>query len=414
VKREKDTTMSSRSIVLSNGKRISKDDAQEFIAEYVVTHNGNELSPREFDKVLLAFAAFHSLGDAVTAASDSDGYEWEGKILTSPDQFKMAYMSRPGGRRQKLVIYPRSPVQIPGNNETIEESTDGNASHDAEASEAGNGDGSSGHGHYKAKVTTYNVFTGPAPGMPETQPSLYETDAYHASGKAALWRNRKHLVAAAIKDADIVTLNECTRAMFNDLRVSVPHLHEAILAVKPHEYDGSGILYNPLVFETPRQQDVHVKVLTPGNPQLAVSVDFKFKNGGPSLRVVTLHLKSGYGEQEQRRIREFTSASSLFGPPGDNLVVTGDFNSDYLAQYARLVDNVAMAKYGLGNAAVQAGAETTPTYTFYHQSVFDYILFRGNVTVSNYSVPKVGVHEQTPNARHGSDHLPVSVEVHVQ
>lgn len=116
----------------------------------------------------------------------------------------------------------------------------------------------------------------------------------------------------------------------------------------------------------------------------------------------------------ERRCKEFQKAmqivferfpESIHAP----LVVAGDLNSDYLQDFSTLIKNKLPKEFPmLRNAAADEKGigVNTPTYYFWHKSVFDYILLSKHIELQNMQTQAVGY--KAPNKSQGSDHFPVS------
>lgn len=125
-------------------------------------------------------------------------------------------------------------------------------------------------------------------------------------------------------------------------------------------------------------------VIFPKHTQIVVAACVESIVSGKRLYLVSLHLKSGYADMEDRRCREFAKALKLvvtrFPQAVDSpLVVAGDLNSDFMQ--SQLIQAVLPTLRPpsfpkLKNAAAEANGigATTPTYNYWHESVFDYIL----------------------------------------
>ena len=179
--------------------------------------------------------------------------------------------------------------------------------------------------------------------------------------------------------------------------------------IKLYNNDGSVILFDTTVFE---KVDEFSDTLE-GNPQVVVAARLRHRGSGQQVLFVSLHLKSGYDDMERRRIREFSAAMAKINRKWNDLgsvpvVVAGDLNSDYNAAYASLVERFvpSVETPSLRNAAADVGMETKPTYNFWHESVFDYILISPQLRVLHMKTEDVGA--QAPNAKQGSDHFPVT------
>lgn len=255
------------------------------------------------------------------------------------------------------------------------------------------------------KLTTYNILTGGAPWKGISQ---YEAET---TGKPyAIWKNRKHLVVEAIRDSEIIMLNETTDTQLlyiqKELGISI-----VSRALKKGEYDGSAILVNTDKWKV---LDTFQSVIFEKHTQVVVAVHLQNIESNTSLYLVCLHLKSGYADMENRRCEEFKKAMRLIFERFPNstdspLVVAGDLNSDYREEFAVLIKHMLPAKFPmLRNAAADEKGigVNTPTYNFWHESVFDYILISRHIEVQSMHTQSVG--DKAPNKKQGSDHFPVS------
>ena len=272
-------------------------------------------------------------------------------------------------------------------------------------------------------VTTYNVLTGPQQGH---QNSAYEQELFKDYGgrcaieKHTKWAYRRNLVFNAIKFSDIICLNEVTKPMLDDLlKMGLNKTHSTDgVYLKQGNYDGTAILYRLNRFSAIqiKQEPIFDKY-----SQVFYAYFFQDMVTEKTLTVFALHLKSGYGDKEALRIRQFdTAMEKLFaiqpslnfgGKPGnvfslaDSLIVCGDLNSDYNAKYAKLAKHIT-TKYKLKNVAEEMKKQRQITYNHWHPAVFDYIFIRGSLKILDFNIPDSG--GITPNQTQGSDHLPVT------
>lgn len=90
------------------------------------------------------------------------------------------------------------------------------------------------------------------------------------------------------------------------------------------------------------------RVINPKHTQVVVAVCLEHKKSGRKVFLVSLHLKSGYDDMEERRCREFRQAMKLvvdkFPEVVDApLVVAGDLNSDFVS--SKLIQGVHKAMW---------------------------------------------------------------------
>jgi len=146
--------------------------------------------------------------------------------------------------------------------------------------------------------------------------------------------------------------------------------------------------------------------LTETNTQFLVAAILRHLSTNVDVCFMALHLKSGYADTENLRIRQFKNAMDWIHQkvtPSMPIVVAGDMNSDRLDTYAQLA-NIAVQRHNLIDVGAKF-APNKPTYNHWHPSVFDYVFVQG-LDAKSYYVPETG--GLTPNAYNGSDHLPVS------
>lgn len=260
------------------------------------------------------------------------------------------------------------------------------------------------------KLTTYNILTGGSPWL-GISPYERETTSYQFSA----WDNRKHLVVAALQDSEIVMLNEATDAQLSHIEEQLK-LTTVSRALKPGEYDGSAILVDQTKWH---MLDTFQSQIFKNATQVVVAVHLQNIESHKHLYLVSLHLKSGYADREQQRCKQFEKAMRMVFerfPDSHNtpLVVAGDLNSDYQADFAVLIRKMLPEKFPmLRNAAADANGigVDRPTYYFWHKSVFDYILISKHMNLEYMETEDA--HEKAPNKTQGSDHFPVSAVVRI-
>jgi endonuclease/exonuclease/phosphatase family metal-dependent hydrolase len=258
----------------------------------------------------------------------------------------------------------------------------------------------------KFTIVTYNILTGPS-SKHNTAQTPYESET--TQEKFSAWVNRKEKVLRAVCNHDIVMLHETTRFQLDYLREKLG-VQEYEFVEKIYDNDGSAILINNKVWV---KQDRLACAIRPGYNQVVLAVKLQHIQTKKDVFVVSLHLKSGYKDTERRRCVEFeTAMQHVYEKWPDarfaHLVVAGDLNSDYSAKYAELVRSMCPS-HKLLNAAGQINGigVNTPTYNFWQQSAFDYILFRENLfNLTHMYTEAAG--DKAPNALQGSDHFPVS------
>mgnify|MGYP003695010377 FL=1 len=261
------------------------------------------------------------------------------------------------------------------------------------------------------KVTTYNILTGgkPWPGM-----TPYEEET--TGLPHALWKNRRDRVVGALQGSEVVMLNEATNDQKNYVKNNIQNMEIGCSKLKDHNYDGSVILFDTTIFHL---VDRFSAILRPTRgTQVVVAVRLQHRVSKQHIVFVSLHLKSGYGDMEARRIEEFCEAIKKVNKKWKDLngipvVVGGDLNSDYTDSYARLVSEVVprIMKPRLRNAAGEPNGigVNTPTYNFWHLSTFDYILISPDLQVLHMHTEEFG--KKAPNADQGSDHFHVTAEL---
>lgn len=137
------------------------------------------------------------------------------------------------------------------------------------------------------KLTTYNILTG---GAPWTDISPYEVET---TGKPyAVWNNRKHLVVEALRDSEIIMLNETTDAQLLYIQKELG-INTVSRALKQGEYDGSAILVDTSKWNV---VDTFQSVIFIQNTQVVVAAHLQNIHSKKHLYLVSLHLKSGYDD----------------------------------------------------------------------------------------------------------------------
>jgi endonuclease/exonuclease/phosphatase family metal-dependent hydrolase len=223
------------------------------------------------------------------------------------------------------------------------------------------------------------------------------------------WVNRKFRICELIRDSDVVVLNEVTEYMIENIIRQLPHFATAIFQRKSFDHDGTAILYSKAIFKLGDQPPTWVPLLREKKfKQVAVmAIVLPLVNGCNELCIAGLHLKSGYGDDEPVRIKQFEVAmnkiNKFCGPR--SLIVAGDLNSNFLAKYSKAGLPAQFSKYRLSNVAGEFGKQRQRTYNGWHESVFDYVLTR-DIAADSFYVPETN--ERTPNAQQPSDHLPVT------
>lgn len=258
--------------------------------------------------------------------------------------------------------------------------------------------------------------------------SEYEEELnYDTTQNYALWANRAHKIIQALQGSDVVMLNETTEQQKNQILTELG-LQEAAFFTKQWNYDGSAILFNPEKFTL---QAKYTSLIFAKQSQVVVAAKLQHIPSGQVVVFVALHLKSGYRDTEQHRVRQFKTALGHVKkewPDASRLhmVVAGDLNSDYLnEEYSCLVKTIVpkIKNPALRNAASETASETaneatytlltteTPTYFHWHKSVFDYILISPGINVLSIHTQKLNKKARAPNKLQGSDHFPVTAEL---
>jgi len=357
-----------RTIVVKDvGKVTNNSDFNSWIAKHIITINHVEA---QRDQQLLIYAALKRINKITESMTDGDRYEWVATVL-------MVNASE-GFYRDKIVSI--TPIT-----------------------------------HWQTKqpmfqVTTYNILTG---GLPWSGLSDYERET---TGIA--WKVRRHLVVNALKGSQVVMLNEATDDQKNYLVGELENMKIGSAKIKrfPNR-DGSVILYDRTKFELIK---AFSDFITDDHPQVVVAARLMHRSG-QEVVFVSLHLKSGYDNMEQRRIDEFTAAMNKVKTEWNDLyvnglyrvpvVVAGDLNSDYNRHLSNLVKIYVPETQSLRNAAADVGMESIPTYNYHHQSTFDYILISQQLQVLQMKTEKPGA--LAPNKYQGSDHFPVTAKLMV-
>lgn len=350
-----------RSILVEDVGEVTTDsDFNSWVAKHTITINGDKA---EVDQQLLIYTALKRINTTTESMKDGNGYDWVAPVL-------MLSTSQ-GFYRDKVVsVTPVTPTVAP----TVAT---------------------------KFQVTTYNILTG---GTAWSGLSPYEAETTKIP-----WTVRRNLVVNALKGSQIVMLNEATNDQTNYLIRNLNNMEIGSAKIKLYNNDGSVILFDTTVFEKVDEFSDSLE----GNSQVVVAARLRHRSSGQQLVFVSLHLKSGYDNMERRRIREFSAAITKINRKWNDLdrlpvVVAGDLNSDYNRPGSSLVRrHVPTIKTpSLRNAAADVGMQNKPTYYYWHESVFDYILISPQLRVLHMKTEEVGA--QAPNAKQGSDHFPVT------
>ena len=218
---------------------------------------------------------------------------------------------------------------------------------------------------------------------------------------------RKNLLRSAIVGQGLMVLVEVAPFM---LEYVVPKTHNVLYCPKYKDYGGSAIVYEKIRFEEILRS---CEPIIPETTQVLTNILLLDKTTGKHICVTALHLKSGYEDQELRRLREIKMSIEmtekwLSESLNVNLrdiahVVAGDLNSDRLA-YRSLVQDW-MIGHGYQDILFGYKGDNFWTYNYWHRSIFDYIFLKGPVAASNIYIPVSGT--KSPNNEQGSDHLPV-------
>ena len=350
-----------RNIVVKGvGKVTTNSKFKSWIKNHNVTIDGNKA---QTDQQLLIYAALQRIHTTTESERDGNNQPWKAPVL-------MISASR-GFYRNKIVsVTPVTPTVAP----TMAP---------------------------KFQVTTYNILTG---GKLWSGLSPYEDETTKIP-----WTDRRDLVVGALKGSQIVMLNEATADQTEYIIRNLKNMKIGSAKIKLYNNDGSVILFDKTVFEKVDDFSDSLE----GNPQVVVAARLRNRSSGQQLVFVSLHLKSGYDDMERRRIREFSAAMAKINRKWNDLgsvpvVVAGDLNSDYNRPGSSLVRRhlPSIKTPSLRNAAADVGMETKPTYNFWHESVFDYILISPQLRVLQMKTEDADM--QAPNAKQGSDHFPVT------
>ena len=255
----------------------------------------------------------------------------------------------------------------------------------------------------RVTVAAYNILTSTEDGD-DARLSVYEEDL-HVAGTYRYWKNRRANVAQALRGCDVVGLCEVTEHMARDLLEALPQMRLAELALKSGEYDGSAVLFDPERF---RVRQVVKKRLQSGQSQILLACLLQDVASDATFWFVMLHLKSdgggAHGGKESVRVEQARRAQKIvrgFDPPAP-VVIAGDLNSDRFL-YPGFEEQGQTHVLNVFSDFASA-LPLKPTYHYYGRAAFDHILVRGMPVVSAH-VPDSG--GTCPNARQGSDHLPV-------
>jgi len=354
-----------RTIVVKDvGQVTTNSEFKSWIQKHNVTIDGNKA---QTDQELLIYAALNRIGRTTESVRDGDEYDWVASVI-------MINASQ-GFYRDKVVsVTPVTPTVAP----TMAP---------------------------KFQVTTYNILTG---GQPWSGMSGYEAET--TGLPHALWKNRRDLVVNALVDSQVVMLNEATADQTQYIIEKLKNMEIGSAKIKRGNADGSVILYDKTKFEL---IEAFSDFIRDNRTQVVVAARLRHRGSGQQVVFVSLHLKSGYDPQEERRIIEFSAAMVKVNRKWNDLgsvpvVVAGDLNSDYNAAYASLVKRFvpSVETPSLRNAAADVGMQNKPTYNFWHDSVFDYILISPQLRVLHMKTEEVGA--RAPNAKQGSDHFPLT------
>lgn len=348
-------------LVKDVGKVTNNSDFNSWIAKHRITINHVEA---QRDQQLLIYAALKRLNKPTVSIQDGDKCNWKATVLME-NAFEGLY------RNQSVSITTRT---------------------------------------HPFQVTTYNILTGGWPWHGLLSPYEMETTGI-------TWEKRRHLVVKALKGSQVVMLNEATNEQKDYLVQQLENMEIGSAKIKRGNYDGSVILYNKTKFQLIKAFSDFIR---DDYPQVVVAARLR-DSSGQEVVFVSLHLKSGYQDKEERRITEFATAMNKVKTEWDDLyrddlyrvpmVVAGDLNSDYNQPSSNLVRSYVPTTQSLRNAAADKGIESKPTYYYWHKSTFDYILISQQLQVLEMTTEEAG--EKAPNDKQGSDHFPVTATLSV-
>jgi endonuclease/exonuclease/phosphatase family metal-dependent hydrolase/nicotinic acid mononucleotide adenylyltransferase len=251
-------------------------------------------------------------------------------------------------------------------------------------------------------VTTYNVLS-----------EYLEGEVNEPFSNYALWANRKGLIVKALQGSDVVLLNEVTKAQKAFISQETK-LTVASFILKTGNLDGSAVLYDSNKFEF---VDRFQAPINKNETQVVAAARLRTRATGQEVIFVSLHLISSNEVRDNMRAKQLQTAMTKISNKWVDIcdtpvVAAGDLNSDYLKGYSTLVSQFvpSLVTPQLRNAAISCSGnmtEKTPTYYFWHKSVFDYVLVSPQVEVVSMNTEMVQ-NSIAPNATQGSDHFPVT------
>ena len=96
------------------------------------------------------------------------------------------------------------------------------------------------------------------------------------------------------------------------------------------------------------------------------------------------------------------------------VIISGDFNTCTMTASAYQFNNIALKplfKEGFKMIPLKRGQIT---YNYWHESVFDYVFIRGNVSFTeDLESGEFKGAMVAPNHKQGSDHFPITVKLHL-
>ena len=218
---------------------------------------------------------------------------------------------------------------------------------------------------------------------------------------------RKQLVKNAIKDYDLITLNEVTPDM---LQYVTPKTHQYIYCPRNGDFWGSAIVYDTNRFTVMNKL---CRTLIPQTTQTVNSVLLWDNISETPVCVTSLHLKAGYQEDEAYRLKQIKISIQLveqwllkeaqINPREVAHVLAGDLNSDRLAYHSLVKDG--LESQGFIDVFEGYKGDKYWTYNYWHRSIFDYIFIRGPIKAIDLYIPIS--QKISPNEEQGSDHIPI-------
>jgi len=247
----------------------------------------------------------------------------------------------------------------------------------------------------KINYLSYNILVGL---------SEYEDELIHSKPEFRNWSKRKDKIKKIILKSDLGVLVESIESLLPEI---LPNNYSYCFVNKKNNLDGTTIFYNNNKFDL---VDEFKSYLFSDTNQVVLRIILSEKSTDKYFAIIGLHLKSGYAELEYRRTREMSSALSkaLDGLPDDMpIIISGDFNCDSLGDYDReslkIIESLDFKNIPL--------EENQITYNHWHESIFDYIYVKGNISFKKAFTNVKKKSKPAPNDKQGSDHFPLQAKL---